>query len=122
MKTFILPYTTSVSSYKYQLLGIIFISLMVWWAVPKWFGDFSTMAFTDVSIWHLILLSLLLWLISQVLNAFAFRKLLQALRLPEVSSLISQFGTLTLWQKYILYLALFALWWLAMLLSLIAVL
>lgn len=121
MKTLILNASPSKTA-GYQLLGIIMLSLAFWWAATEWLGNFTTLAVVDSSIWQLMVLGFLLWLISQLLNLYVFGKLLKTIGLPEFTLILSQFSALTLWQKYILYFALFALWWLAMLLSMMAIL
>lgn len=109
-------------SYGPKLGASFALLLALWWLIPRWLVNFPELAFADVGVCHLLVLGLLLWMLSQWLGAYAFGRVLANLGLPKLEVLILEFNGLTIWQKYMLYLALFTLWWLALLLSLMAVL
>ena len=107
---------------KYNVIGMFFITLVLWWAIPKWFSHYPEIGFVDISIWHLITLGVLVWLFTQVASYYIFSKMMVWLGLPSVKTLILEFKLLTTWQKFILYAVLFALWWLSAILSLLVIL
>ncbi|WP_199119765.1 hypothetical protein [Pedobacter sp. ASV28] len=121
MKTLFLAYQWY-RAYDYRLGMYFALLLVLWWLLPKWLTDFPELAFADLGIWHLIWLGVLLWMLTRWLSGHVFGQLLERLKLPALEVLILEFNVLTTWQKYILYYALFALCWLSLLWSLLAVL
>ncbi len=121
MKTLILTQNKA-SLYQYKLLATFALALTLWLTIPNWLQPYPHITFADPGIWHLILLGMLLWLLTQALSTYLFHKTLIVLGFPTIKTLILEFNTLTTWQKYILYYVLFTLWWLTLLLCLMAIL
>ncbi|MGY3055231.1 hypothetical protein ACVWYG_003446 [Pedobacter sp. UYEF25] len=104
------------------LLRSLLFLLLLYKSVPLWIYQLDpTAALPDAGIWSLILLSLLVFLILLLLSIYLFNTTLNWLGLPLLSSLVSQFKSLSLCQQYAFYWASFALLLLAAIGCLIAI-
>lgn len=66
-----------------------------------------TMGVMDQTIWLLILISLIGFLLIVALSWWLLNQFLMIIGLPLLSSMVSQFYDLSLWQQFVFYLASF---------------
>lgn len=113
-----MPTKRNIESY---LLGIIL--LLICYTLPKIFAQMdSTIGTVDPSIWMLIVLSLLSFLMVVGMSWWLLHWSWCALGLPKVKIMVLQFRDLELWQQLGFYLSCFALLVLAGVGALVAVL
>ncbi|MCX2453387.1 hypothetical protein OQX61_19105 [Pedobacter sp. PLR] len=89
----------------------VFIVLMVLWTFGPIVlrGIDDTTGSIDQSIWLLVLLSIISFLLITGLCWWILNRAWVAIELPPISLMVSQFNTLHLWQQVRLYLASFGL-------------
>ncbi|RZK80549.1 MAG: hypothetical protein EOO92_07465 [Pedobacter sp.] len=89
---------------------VMLIMAMVWFTAQRLvqFGD-NTAAVIDQSIWMLILLSIISFLMVMGISWWLFNRFLFNMGLPAVGHLVLQFKDLQLWQQLGFYYASFAL-------------
>ncbi|MCX2483749.1 hypothetical protein [Pedobacter sp. MR2016-24] len=79
------------------LLGIL---LLLWWRLPAMLQNADgTTGSIDQSIWILIILALISFLLVTALCWWLLQYSWQSLGLPEIQTMVSQFNTLALWQQ-----------------------
>ena len=102
-------YTGSMfKSLKHQLLFPFL--LFLWCFAPPWLRLFDeTAGNIDQSIWLLVLLSLISFLLVAGLCWWLLQQIWKMIGLPSLSDMVSQFNTLLLWQQLSFYWASFAL-------------
>ncbi|HTN20800.1 MAG TPA: hypothetical protein VL125_10010 [Pelobium sp.] len=94
----------------HPVLLLLLTGMLINQSLPLWIYRLDpTAALPDAGVWSLILLSILVFLILLLLNAYLFSDILKRLGLQGINSMVSQFKTLTLWQQYVFYWASFAL-------------
>jgi hypothetical protein len=108
---------------KLWLVGYtLTLCLALWYFLPRIVQVIDTTAgVIDVGVWQLLLFGIIAFIALLGLCCGVFYFIIGCLGLPNINSMVSQFQRLTLWQQFALYLALFALLFLAGVLSLIAV-
>lgn len=109
MYTLIIKHKASLQTWI-ALLSIIAGLSLLWLVAPLVIQFFAPQAaMVDASIWQLVLLAFICWLslltLSQCLTNYLYKKFILLLR----QDLHSPLKTLSLWQQYVLYWALFAL-------------
>ncbi|WP_090778386.1 hypothetical protein [Pedobacter sp. ok626] len=104
---------------KYLLLGLL---LTLWVALPKLMGFDETTGYIDPSIWLLILLSLITFLVLVATCWWLLQRFWMALGLPALALMVSQFKFLEVWQQLGFYFACFSLLLLAGVGCLVAIL
>lgn len=93
---------------KHHLLFLFL--LFLWCFAPPWLRVFDeTAGNIDQSIWLLVLLSLISFLLVVGLCWWLLQRVWQLIGLPLFSDMVSQFNTLLLWQQLSFYWASFAL-------------
>lgn len=111
MKTTFLKKTAPAGSIKY-LTDILFLGflLLVWFTAPKLmkFED-SNAGYIDPSIWLLLILAFICFLILLPLCWWLLQRFWMAMGLPRLGLMVSQFKLLSLWQQLGFYFACFAL-------------
>jgi len=92
-----------------QQLFFLFL-LVLWCFAPPWLRLFDeTAGSIDQSIWLLILLSLISFLLIVSLCWWLLQRFWETAGLPSFSKMVSQFNTLLLWQQLSFYWLSFAL-------------
>jgi hypothetical protein len=97
--------------------------LLIWFTAPKimHFED-NTIGYIDPSIWLLVLLAIICFLIILPLSWWLLQRIWRVLNLPSLELMVSQFKFLEVWQQLGFYFACFALLLLAGVGCLVAVL
>lgn len=96
--------------------------LLIWFVTPGWLRYIDpTIAVPDNGIWLLIILSLIAFLILLGLCLWLLHLFLVKTGLPALSTMVSQFKTLMLWQQLGFYFACLALLLLAASTCLVAI-
>ncbi len=106
------------------IAALTLVGIAVWVYIPHLWAlalRDTSVGFMDMGVWHLVWLGLLLWLLAQLLSGLIFGEILRGYKLPSLGYMVSQFNLLTLWQQYVLYMALFALLFLGAILSIAAI-
>jgi hypothetical protein len=108
---------------KTEPVLVALIMLLLWFTAPKLMelGD-STTGYIDQSIWMLVLLAVISFLLMVGLCWWLLQRFWKVVGLPGLGTLILQFNSLQLWQQLVFWLASFALLLLAAVGALIAVL
>lgn len=105
---------------KYLLFGLL---ILLWFTAPKVIHlNDSTAGYIDPSIWLLILLALISFLMLLALCWWLLKHFWMMLNLPALGLMVSQFKFLELWKQLGFYFACFALLLLAGVACLAAVL
>lgn len=101
---------------------LFLILLLLWYFVPSWLHLVDeTVGSVDQSIWLLILLSLISFLLLSALVWWLLKKSWARLKLPSIGLMVSHFNNLTPWQQLSFYWASYALLLLAALGCMIAI-
>ncbi|EDM38896.1 hypothetical protein PBAL39_22525 [Pedobacter sp. BAL39] len=107
---------------KAEPLLLFLILLLLWCCAPGFLRKADVAAGSiDQSIWLLILLSIMAFLLILGLCWWIFQRFVLAVALPSVEYMVSQFNLLKTWQQYVFYFASFSLLLLSSLLCLIAI-
>ncbi|MBB5438020.1 hypothetical protein HDC92_001695 [Pedobacter sp. AK017] len=101
---------------------IMVIMLLAWFTLPKLmvYGD-GTMGYIDQSIWLLVLLSAMSFLLMLALCWWLLQRFWVNAGLPDLNSMVLGYKELKLWQQLGFYFACFALLLLAAIGALVAV-
>jgi hypothetical protein len=100
----------------------VLIVYFLWQLLPYILTEINpTVGLLDESVWQLLLFAIVCFLLMLALCLLLFSLFLAGSGLPLISTLVSQFKTLNLWQQIILYWASFALLLLGAVCSLAAV-
>ncbi|TKC59231.1 DUF4175 domain-containing protein [Pedobacter hiemivivus] len=91
---------------NYLLFGLL---LLLWLALPKLMGFDETTGYIDPTIWLLIVLALITFLVLLATCWWLLQRFWMALGLPGLGLMVSQFKFLELWQQLGFYFACFAL-------------
>lgn len=104
----ILPYA-AIEFVKKNLEALLFITLLfVWYFGPQMIrGVDGTAGMVDQSIWLLVLLALITFLLLATLVWWLLQRSWAKLKLPSLGAMVSQFNTLLLWQQLAFYFAYF---------------
>lgn len=102
---------------------VALIMLLLWFTAPKlmMLGD-GTMGQIDQSIWLLVLLALISFLLMLGLCWWLLQRFWTVMSLPDLGIMVLQFNSLQLWQQLSFWLASFALLLLAAVGALVAIL
>lgn len=97
-------------SIKWPALMLLLFLILVWWMTNRSMYDMSSDATgIDESIWLLIILSMISYLLLAGLCWWLLQTIWTQLGLPDLQHMVSQFNTLTLCQQLSFFLASFAL-------------
>ncbi|TCC94197.1 hypothetical protein EZ428_05305 [Pedobacter frigiditerrae] len=103
-------------------VAILLAAAVSWQGLPFLLTSLNTeVGLLDNGIWQLLLFALISFLLLLGISILLFRWLLSWLGLPTINMMVLQFKNLQLWQRFVLYWALFALLFLGGLLSLAAI-
>ncbi|EDM37883.1 hypothetical protein PBAL39_15699 [Pedobacter sp. BAL39] len=103
-------------------LILFLLMLLLWFSAPGYLREMDSSTGTvDQSIWLLILLSIMTFLLLIGLCWWLLQRFLLATTLPSIGTMVSKFNLLSIWEQYMFYLASFALLLLAALFSLLAI-
>jgi len=117
-----LPYPANVTPKRLEPSILFCVLLLAWYFGPEGLHYVNeTAGSIDQSIWLLILLSIITFLLFSALCWWLLKQLWLSLGLPALDQMVLQFNTLTLWQQLIFYWASFALLLLAASLCLTAI-
>ncbi len=95
---------------RWQLIWLLLILLSIWSLAPFALHKIDqTAAGIDQTIWLLIILSLIAFLLVTALCWWLLERFWLMAGLPQFSTLVSQFYTLSPWQQLVFYLSSFAL-------------
>jgi len=102
------PPVTITTRWERELLFLIL--LFIWCFGPSWIRLLDqTAGSVDQSIWLLILLSMICFLLITALVWWLLQRSWTKLKLPSIGLMVSQFNSLTPWQQLGFYWASFAL-------------
>jgi len=93
---------------------LLFLFLLIAWStMPQWLEMETEAGSINGSIWLLIVISLITFLIVCALSFWLIQQFWSRLGLPQIEHMVSQFNTLTSWQQ----LSLFSLYFVSVLLA-----
>ena len=95
-------------SIEWQPLVLFIVLLSIWFPMHQWLRKIDpTISTSDQSMWLLILLSIMAFLLMVALSSWLLQLFWQWADLPSLLNMVSQFKTLTLWQQLGFYWASF---------------
>ncbi|RYF26685.1 MAG: hypothetical protein EOO42_00935 [Flavobacteriales bacterium] len=112
----------ALNKYILPFVAILLAVAVLWQGLPFLLSSLNAeVGLLDNGIWQLLLFALISFMIMLTISMLLFRWLLSWLGLPTINMMVLQFKNLQLWQRFVLYWALFALLFLGGLLSLAAI-
>jgi hypothetical protein len=90
------------------VLGSLALAFGIVLLLPYLFTNDSSIGFMDAGIWQLLALSFIAWVLLILMVAATLKFLLENTGLPGIMDMVEHFNTLTIWERYRLYLSLFA--------------
>ncbi|WP_316813236.1 hypothetical protein [Pedobacter heparinus] len=120
MKTLSLRIPVGIPVQKIESYLVALILLLVWFTAPE-FMD-ATTGYIDPSIWLLVLLAMISFLIMLALCWWLLKRFWVSMGLPDLGEMVLQFKELMLWEQLKFVLCLFALLLLGAIGALIAIL
>ncbi len=97
-------------SVEWQPVLLLLFLLSIWFSAQVWMRSIDPLsAITDQSIWLMVILSMIVFLLILALCMWLLDLFLLKTGLPSLLTMLSQFKTMMLWQQLAFYLSFFAL-------------
>jgi hypothetical protein len=102
--------STERKSVGWQPALLLLFLLSIWFSAQIWMRSIDPLsAITDQSIWLMVILSMVVFLLILALCMWLLDQVLLKTGLPSLLTMLSQFKTMMLWQQLAFYLSFFAL-------------
>jgi hypothetical protein len=108
MKNLLITENLGNGSSLVPIIGSLAFAFGIVLLLPYLFTGNSAIGFMDAGLWQLLALSFIAWVLLILAVAATLKLLLETTGLPGIIDMVEHFNTLTIWERYRLYLSLLA--------------